>query len=126
MADPMQTIAGSDHLTQWADNLNQNFRDRSSWELTTITDVSANATLNTEYVEISGATSGATLTLDNAVTWDDKTIIVHAINVTNTVTIDGDGTNINGSATRTIGTLGDVVVLHHNGTEWFAWRMSRL
>lgn len=126
MADPIQTITGPAHLTTWGDIINQNFRDRFSMELTTITDTSADADLDTEYVELDATTSGAALTLDNAVTWDNKTIYVHAIDVTNTVTIDGDGTNINGSATLVMDTLGDFVMLHHNGTVWFAWKMPRL
>ena len=125
MTDLMQTFLGTDNGTNVLDKLNQNFRDRHGWgPVTTITDTSGDADADTEIVYISAASSNATLVLDSAVSWDGKVIRVMAVNVTNTITIDGDGTNINGSGTQTMGVLNELWTLFHNGTTWNAWKQT--
>jgi hypothetical protein len=53
--------------------------------------------------------------------------LVEALNVTNTVTIDGNASEtVNGSATKTIGTAGRLVILRSDGTNWNAWFYDRL
>lgn len=126
MADPMTDLVGTDGGLEVMDTVNANFAARANLDFQTLTALTTDATINDEYVELDASSNAVTYVLDSAVTWSGRRLWVHVTDISNTVTLDGDGTNINGSGTKTVSTAGLLVELYHDGTEWFAWTSARL
>jgi len=131
---PIETLLSTERLVGettgdgWLDKINDNFRYRFGAEgqnkTANYTLVLADASKLTRVDPTSGA---VTITTPAAATCTGVAFLVEALNVTNTVTLDGNSSEtINGSATKTIGTAGRLVILRSDGTNWNAWYYDRL
>lgn len=129
MTSPVSTWTAQDNATQVRDTFNQN-TTRRHWRAVTEID-----NTDSPYTVVDGdeliradATSGAiTIALPAAASNVGRVLWVEAVNVSNTITLDGNGAEtINGSATKTIGTAGRLVVLYCDGVDWTAWYRDRL
>lgn len=130
MADPMQSLLGTDNLTQWKDKINQNFRDRLAADIKTVVFADSPYTVlsTDEHIQVDPTAGAVVLNLEAVATAAaGRSLIVEAMNITNTITLDGSGAEtINGAATKAIGTAGRAVLLRTNNVAWYAWYMDRL
>lgn len=131
---PIETLLSTERLvgettgSGWLDKINDNFRYRFGAEgqtkTTNYTLVLADASKLTRVDPTSGA---VTITTPAASTCSGVGFLIEALNVSNTVTLDGNAAEtINGAATKTIGTAGRLVLLRSDGTNWNAWYWDRL
>ena len=131
---PIETLLSTERLvgettgSGWLDKINDNFRYRFGAEGQTKT---ANYTLvladASKLTRVDPTSGAVTITTPAASTCEGVGFLVEAMNVANTVTLDGNSAEtINGSATKTIGTAGRLVLLRSDGTNWNAWYWDRL
>jgi hypothetical protein len=80
-----------------------------------------------EWLQVDASAGAVTINLLPVADADGCALVVEALDITNTITLDADDTEeINGSTTKTIGTAGRRVLLQCNGTEWTAHYSDRL
>lgn len=121
MADPMQTLNGSDTGTQRVVKHNENVRRRFTHDVRTSADASTTQTSTDELLKISATSAARTLTLLPVATANSFYVWITAADVTNTVTLDGDGSEtIDGSATK-VYTAPKKLFLVNDGTGWSVW-----
>ena len=73
------------------------------------------------HVVLDGSSSGVVLTLEATPSTGCKILEVVAKDISNAVSIDGNGNNINGAATYTFSAAYEGVTLFFDGTEWYAY-----
>ena len=73
------------------------------------------------HVVLDGTSAGVVLTLEATPSTGCKILEVVAKDITNAVSIDGNGNNINGAATYTFSAAYEGVTLFFDGTEWYAY-----
>lgn len=129
MPDPITDWSSSDNGTQVKDKFNQNFAQRHWLDVTDIDDGDSPYSVadGDELIRVDATDGAVTVTLPAVADSSNRTILVEAVNVSNTVTLDGASTEtINGAETKTIGTAGRLVTLFCDGADWTAWYQDRL
>ncbi len=107
MADPITKFDGTENGIARKAIHNDNLDARLDLDTRTVTAATYTVDHDDECIFVDPTSNAVTITLLPIATRDGKTLVIIALNVTNTVTIDGDGAEtINGSATKTIGTAG--------------------
>lgn len=80
-----------------------------------------------ELIRVNASGGAVTILLPAVADNVGRVLWVEAVNVSNTITLDGNASEqINGAATKTIGTAGRLVMLFCNGSAWTAWYLDRL
>jgi len=130
MADPIQTLAGTDNATGLKDKFNQNFRDRFAKEPKAITNADSPYYVlpDDEWIRVDASSGNVTLKLEAVATAAaGRTLFVEGVVVTFGVDLDPNASEqINGASLKSIGTAGRLVVLSTDNTAWYAWYMDRL
>lgn len=129
MPDPITDWTSSDNGTAVKDKFNQNFAQRHWRDVTDIDDTDSPYTVaaGDELIRVDATAGAVTVNLPAVADSANRLIWVEAVNVTSTVTLDGNASEeINGATTKTIGTAGRLVTLFCDGTKWTAWTQDRL
>lgn len=121
MADPITTVTSALTGAELVTVLNDN-SDRRRWtDYRTVTASSVTVVATDELILVDPTSNAVTLNLPAVADVDGMELVVIALNVAHTITLDGSGAEtINGSATKTIGTSGRCVVLRATSSGWRA------
>lgn len=85
----------------------------------TITTITSNYTASSgELVDVDASGGAVTVTLPSSPSASDFVHVSKRDSSSNTVTIDGNGNNINGETSQSIGTQYNAITMYYNGTEW--------
>ena len=121
MADPITTLDLTESVSDLLTTIGLNFDVRLWNDNRTVTASSVTVGLTDEWILVDPTSNAITLNLPAVATCDGMVLGVTALNVANTITLDGSGAEtINGSATKTIGTSGRTVVLRAYSGGWRA------
>ena len=121
MADPITTLDLTESVSDLLTTIGLNFDVRLWNDNRTVTASSVTVGLTDEWILVDPTSNAITLNLPAVATCDGMVLVVTALNVANTITLDGSGAEtINGSATKTIGTSGRTVVLRAYSGGWRA------
>jgi hypothetical protein len=128
MPDPITDWESSDTGAILKDKTNQNFAQRHWRDVVDIDDGDSPYAVadGDELIRVDASADPVTVTLPDVADNANRVIWVEAVDVTETVTLDGDGADINGAGTKTIGTAGRLVSLFSDGVEWTAHYSDRL
>lgn len=121
MADPIQTVLETENAVERIAKHNEN-NDKRRWgDVRTVTASTYTVDPTDEVIYVDPTSNAITLTLPAVADVDGMMLDVIALNVTNTITLDGNGSEtINGSTTKTIGTAGHWVRLVATSAGWRA------
>ena len=130
----MATLSASEALVSatsgagWKDKLNDNFHYRFGFdEQTKLVDYDLAVTDCNKVTRVDPTSGAVTIGTPAAADCAGCAWLIEALNVSNTITIDPNGSEtVNGSATKTIGTAGRLVLLRSDGSNWNAWYWDRL
>lgn len=127
MAEPISTLISTERLVEatagegWLDRINDNFGMARWVNVRSVTSLTDTATSADDCILLDATSNAVTLTLPPVADVDGMVLTVIAINVSNTVTLDGNASEtINGSATKTIGTINHRVELIATSSGWHA------
>lgn len=121
MADPITTVASSDTLEQQRTTNNTNFDQRLWLATTTVSDADHTVVAGDELVLISATTAARTVTLPAASTETGRRLWIYATaaDATNTVTVDGDGSEtVGGSTTQVLNLDDEFIEIVCDGSNW--------
>lgn len=127
MADPLSTLLSTERLVEatagegWLDRINDNFGMARWVNVRSVTALTDTATSADDCILLDATSNAVTLTLPPVADVTGMVLTVIAIDVSNTVTLDGNASEtINGAATKTIGTVGHSVTLIATASGWRA------
>lgn len=124
MADPMQTLLDDDKGPDFVAKGNENFRRRFTPDVRSALDAAATQLATDELLRVSATTAARTLALLPAATANAFYLVVTAADVTNTYTIDPNGSEqVDGASTKVI-TSAKKLLLVPDGSVWISFDMT--
>lgn len=124
MSTIITTIAATDRASESREDINQNFADRHSLDVTAVAFADTPYTVldTDQLIVVNGAGGAITVQLPTAASFVNRSLYVVAKSVAGgNVTIDGDASEtINGATTKVLSAAYSGCRITSDGSEWFA------